>query len=130
MKCAFFQSDLKEEDEDIDPADSSRLHEDVFCEPTPELARKLGLEHHQCVRLFEAVYGLVNAPRRWYQRVSKDLEKLGGVENTTEPCVGAFRDEEGEIIGLALVYVDDALVACSPAREGNALLKQIQGLYE
>ena len=61
--------------------------------------------------------------------MSKD-KKLGGVENTTEPCVWTFRDEEGEIIGLVLVYVDDALVACAPTRKGDALLKQIQGLYE
>ena len=87
VKCAFLQGDLEEENEDMGPADGAQLHEDVLCEPTPELARKLGLEHHQCARLLKAVYGLVNAPRRCYQRVSKDFESLGGVENETEPCV-------------------------------------------
>lgn len=130
VKCAFLQGDLEEEDEDIIPADGAQLHEDVFCMPTPELERKLGLEHHLCVRLLNAVYGLVNAPRRWYQRVSKDLENLAGVENETEPCVWTFRDKGGQIIGLVLLYVDDALVACSPKREGRALLKQIQGLFQ
>ena len=46
VKCAFLQGDLKEDDEDVDPADSTTLQEDVSCEPTPELDRKLGLEHH------------------------------------------------------------------------------------
>ena len=64
VRCAFLQGDLAEENEDMKPAESSRLNEDVFCEATPELARKLGLEHHQCVLLLKAVYGLVNAPRR------------------------------------------------------------------
>ena len=28
------------------------------------------------------------------------------------------------------MYVDDALIACAPTKEGNSLLKQIRGLYE
>ena len=130
MKRAFLQGDLEEEGEDADPAEGAKLKEDVFCEPTPELVRKLGLEHHQCVRLLKAVYGLVIAPRRWYRRVSKDLKNLGGVENETEPCVWTFRDHKGEIIGLVLLYVDDALVACANNRKGKTLQEKIQGLYQ
>jgi len=117
-------------DEDVDPSETKVLREDVFCEQTPELAADLGFEHHQCVRLLKAVYGLVNAPRRWYQRVSKDFAKLGGVENTTEPCLWTFRNDAGEIIGLVVLYVDDALIACAPGCGGQTLLKQIKGLYE
>ena len=62
--------------------------------------------------------------------MSKNLAELGGVENTTEPCVWTFRNEKAEIIGLVLMYVDDALVACSPNRRGKTILNQIQGLYE
>ena len=87
VKCAFLQGDIQEEDEDVDPSDTQALREDVFCDPTAELAAKLNLEHLQCVRLLKVVYGLVNAPRRWYQRVSKYFTKLGGVQNTTEPCL-------------------------------------------
>ena len=32
---------------------------DTFCEPVRGLSQKLQLEHHQCVRLLKAVYGLV-----------------------------------------------------------------------
>ena len=88
----------------------------------PELASRFGLEHHQCVRLFKAFYGLANAPQRWRQRVSKDLAKLGGVENTTEPCVWTFHNDLGEIIGLVLLYANEALVACSPDRSANTSL--------
>ena len=132
VKCAFLQGDLDgaAATEDADPADGAQLQEDVFCEPSPELAQKMRLEHHQCVRLLKAVYGLVNAPLRWYHRVWKYLKKLGGLEYTTEPCVWTFRNAKGEIIGLVLMYVDDALIACAPTTEGNSLLKQIRGLYE
>ena len=60
----------------------------------------------------------------------KDLKKLGGLEDTTEPCVWTFRNTKGEIIGLVLMYVDDALIACAPTKEGGDLLKKIRGLYE
>ena len=48
---------------------------DTLCEPVPEVSRKLRVEHHQCVRLLKAVYGLVNASRRWYHRVATDLRE-------------------------------------------------------
>ena len=51
---------------------------DTFCEAVPELSRKLQLEHRQCIRLLKAVYGLVNAPRRWYHRVATDLRNMKG----------------------------------------------------
>ena len=60
----------------------------------------------------------------------QDLKGLGGVENETEPCVWTFHDEEGEIIGFVLLYVDDALVACVNNRKGKTLREKIQGLYQ
>ena len=75
-------------------------------------------------------YGLVNVPRRWYQRVSKDFASLNGVENTTEPCLWTLRNLKGEIIGLVLLYVDDALTACYLGSDGKTLLKDIKSLYE
>ena len=83
MKCAFLQGDLDEQRVDGDDDDvkfkieSAQPVSDTFCEPLPELSRKLQLEHHQCIRLLKAVYGLVNAPRRRYHRVATDLRKTG-----------------------------------------------------
>ena len=39
----FLQGDIQEVDEDVDPSETKVLREDVFCEPTPELAAKLGI---------------------------------------------------------------------------------------
>ena len=79
VECAFLQGDLDDQRVDDDDDDdnfkieSAEPVSDTFCEPVPELTRKLPLEHHQCIRLLKAVYGLVNAPRRWYHRVATDL---------------------------------------------------------
>ena len=57
VKCAFLQGDLDEQRVDDDDDDDNFKIEsaqpvsvsDTFCEPVPELSRKLQLEHHQCV---------------------------------------------------------------------------------
>ena len=86
---------------------------DTFCEPVPELSQKLQLEHHHCLRLLKAVYGLVNAPRRWSHRVAADLRNMQGEESVMEPCLWTFRDEYGVIHAKCLIYVDDFMLACS-----------------
>ena len=68
---------------------------DTFCEPVPEFSRKVQLEHHQCIRLLKAVHGHVNAPRRYYHRVSTDLRKLtDSEESVMESCLWTLRDEK------------------------------------
>ena len=53
VRCAFLQGDLdgtgiREDNsaQDVEAADGAQLQEDVFCEPSPKLAQKMGLEHH------------------------------------------------------------------------------------
>ena len=102
----------------------------TFYEPVPELSRKLQLEHHQCIRLLKAVYGLVNAPRRWYHRVATDLRTLTGEESVMEPCLWTFRGENGVIHALCLVYVDDFMLAYSDSPFGKHVSESINNLYE
>ena len=88
VKCAFLQGDLDEQRVDDDGDDDNFKIEsvqpvsDTFCEPVPELSRKLQVEHHQCIRLLKVVYDLVNAPRTWYHRVATDLRNMKGEEYT------------------------------------------------
>ena len=59
VKCAFLQGVLDEQhaddnDDDTCKIESAQPVSDTFCEPFPELSRKLQLEHHQCVRLLRS----------------------------------------------------------------------------
>ena len=112
VKCAFLQGDLDEQHADDDDDDNFKIESaqpvsDTFCEPVPELSRKLQLEHHQCVRLLKAVYGLVNAPRG---------------SSIMEPCLWTFRDANGVIHALCSEYVDEFMLACSDSPFGNKSL--------
>ena len=131
------QGDLDEQhaDDDDDEDDNFKIESaqpvaDTFCEPVHELSRKLQLEHHQCVRLLKAVYGLVNAPRRWYHRAATDLRNMRGEESIMEPCLWTFRDENGVIHALCLVYVDDIMLACSVSPFGKHVFHSINKMYE
>ena len=127
MKCAFLQGDLDEERVDDDDDDDNF---NTFCEPVPELSRKLLLEHHQCIRLLKAVYGLVNAPRRWCHRVATDFRNLTGEESVMEPCLWTVRGENGVNHALCLVYVDDFMLSCSDSLFGKNVFESMNNLYE
>ena len=93
-------------------------------------ATQLQLEYHQCVSLLKAVYGLVNAPRRWSQRVVTDLRNMGGEESLMELCLWTFRDGNGVIQALCFVHVDDFMLACSDSPFGTRIFGGINNPYE
>eukprot|EP00959_Pyramimonas_sp_CCMP1952_P285352 5966449-Pyramimonas_sp.AAC.1 len=99
VEAAFLQGDLGEEDRNV-PA-----------EPVKELREAMQLEHHHCIKLKKAVYGLVNAPTRRWSRARTDIEKLGWVESITEPCLWYLRDKNDKLCGLAVAHVDDFMLA-------------------
>ena len=65
VKTAFLQGDRGE------------AERNVYAQPVAEVARMLGMSPDQVLKLEGAVYGLRNAPRRWWHRVKRDMEQLG-----------------------------------------------------
>ena len=96
--------------------------QELHCEPIAELAQALGLE---------SVYGLIDAPRAWWERVETDMNKLRWRTLTTEPCFWVMTSISGRIEGLAVAYVDDFMVAIheeSPV--GQRHFSEVKALYE
>lgn len=65
-------------------------------------------KEHMVYKLIKALYGLRQAPRAWYTRLSKYLEKLGFTKCPYEHAV--YTKREGEEVLIIGVYVDDLLV--------------------
>lgn len=65
-------------------------------------------KEHLVYRLTKALYGLRQAPRAWYARLSKYLEKLGFTKCPYEHAV--YTKKEGTESLIIGVYVDDLLV--------------------
>ena len=105
--------------------------QELLCEPIAELSQALGLEHHQCVRLRKSVYGLIGAPRAWWERVETDMKRLNWRTLTTEPFFWVKTSTEGQIESLAVAYVDDFMIAVheeSPASHKH--FTDLKALYE
>lgn len=62
-------------------------------------------------KLYKALYGLRQAPRAWYTKLSKCLEDIGFVRCPYEHAVYTKRD--GQKVVIVVVYVDDLLVTGS-----------------
>ncbi|CAK0842706.1 unnamed protein product, partial [Prorocentrum cordatum] len=114
MGFHIFRGDVKAVSLQEDFGDENR---NVLAEPVRELREAMRLEHHQCIRLKNAVYGLVNAPRRWLTRVRKDIPNLGWVESTTEPCMWCPPDSGGHLRRLAVARVDVFMIAIDQQSE-------------
>ena len=124
MKCYLDEQHVNDDDDDDVKNESAKKESaqpvsDTFCGPVPELSRKLLSEHHECVRLLKGVYRLVNVPKRWYHRVATARRNMGDEESLMGPRMWTFRDENGVIRALCLVYVDDFMLACSDCLNGE-----------
>ena len=61
-------------------------------------------------RLNKAVYGLNDAPLKWYEHLDKELISLGGVRFKIDTAYYIYRGE-GQLAGTACIYVDDVIAA-------------------
>lgn len=108
-----------------------QANSNVLCEPVKELAEALGVPVGQAVRLRKAVYGLVNAPRQWWNDVRPKMSKLGWVESSIEPCLWKLVDPHGQLVGLCVVHVDDFLIGLDEQSVyAKNKLQELRGLYQ
>eukprot|EP00969_Alexandrium_andersonii_P110058 4855739-Alexandrium_andersonii.AAC.1 len=62
----------------------------------------------EVLRLRKAVYGLVNAPKKWRGRLRKSLEKAGFRSCSLDPCVFVLVKDK-KVRGVLGVHVDDII---------------------
>ena len=128
VKAAFLQGDI--EGEDKGEGDQKKdVERHLVCDPVPEMAAALGLEHYQLVRLVKSAYGLVDAPRAWWKRLTTDLRRLNWQVCETEPCLLRLYGTNGELIGICCFHVDDVLIA-GGGDEYEANLDEVRNLYD
>ena len=79
-----------------------------------ELATLFGADPHHPVmplKVAKAFYGLVHAPRHWFQDVSATMRKHGWKNILADQCVFVLYSTEGDLIAIAGLHVDDFLLA-------------------
>ena len=90
---------------------SEEAQRNLFVEGTPELREHMHLKPGQVLKLRKATYGLMNAPRRWYERVEADLTRMGWRKCRQDSCVYMLNDSRGALVATVAFHVDDFLVA-------------------
>ena len=80
----------------------------IFIAPPDDVRQMLNIYHETVLRLRKAMYGLVNAPKKWWDRLKKSLIQNGFTSGALDPCV---LRKSGKIHGVLGVHVDD-MIGC------------------
>lgn len=79
-------------------------------------------------KLVKALYGLRQASRAWYAKLSKVLEKIGFVKCPYEHAV--YTKREGEEALIICVYVDDLLVTGTSISNINRFKERMSEFFD
>ena len=99
IKTAFLQGD------------KSELDSEVYGLPPQDVRERLGTKPHEILRIAKAIYGLLNAPKRWYDALSKFLVNDGWMIHSLDKCLFKRIDENGCVCGYLGIHVDDVLTS-------------------
>ena len=85
-----------------------------------------GLLPGQILRLIKSVYGRPDAPRAWFDELSRILrEELEFTQCLADPALFALRSEAGCLCGLLLVHVDDIMICHDGSEYGRAITDRL-----
>ncbi|CAE7294476.1 RE1 [Symbiodinium natans] len=85
-----------------------------------------GLKPGQLLKLLKPVYGRPDAPRAWYDELSRILEtELGFSKCQADPAMFALRDGAGALRGLMIVHVDDVMIAHDGSTQGANMVEAL-----
>ena len=87
------------------------LKEDIYMNFPDGLQYMEGHEEYMpsedCVKLEKSLYGLVQAAREWWKKLTSILRRIGFTGGTVDPCLMFYRSEKGQV--FMAIYVDDCL---------------------
>ena len=92
------------------------------CDGTP-------LEAQDLIELIAPVYGLDDAPIRWYETVCQLLRQLGYQKSLLDPCVFILH-EDGGLKSLILLEVDDFCIASIDKKTEDWIKKELQAKFQ
>ena len=75
----------------------------IFISPLDDVRQMLNLDHETVLRLIKAVYGLVSAPKKWWDTLKTSLIKHGLTSCALDPCAFVLQ-KSGKIHRVLGVY--------------------------
>ena len=85
-----------------------------------------GMQPGQLLKLLKPVYGRPDAPRAWYDELSRILTKeLGYSRSAVDPALFTLRDDQGVLRGMLIVHVDDVMACHDGSAEGISTTEKL-----
>jgi Reverse transcriptase (RNA-dependent DNA polymerase) len=75
-----------------------------------EVLGKTYSSQEHCVMLLRALYGLVQAARQWYKKITSIFGKLNFFPSAPDPCLFIKKQKGQESPAFIILYVDDGVV--------------------
>jgi hypothetical protein len=100
---------------------------DIYFKPPNEIKEWMSLEEDDLFRLEKAAYGLAEAPRAWFLRLSREMAAAGLQVSQLDPCLYSLKNASGELVGVCGVHVDD-IIGGGTEEMDNVLSKMRQKL--
>lgn len=66
---------------------NTELQENLYGIPPPEVRRLLNMKDHEILRIAKAIYGLLNAPKKWFEALSSFLLVDGWISHALDQCL-------------------------------------------
>ena len=86
--CGEWGADIKTAFLSGDPATR-----DIYFKPPKEIKQWMNLDDTDLMRLEKAAYGLAEAPRAWFMRLSRELAAAGLQVSKLDPCLYVLRKD-------------------------------------
>ena len=87
----------------------SELNENIYGEPPPEVRKVLQMTPTQVLRISKAIYGLLNAPKQWFESICSFLKEQGWIQHQLDQCLFKLPGSQDEVLGYIGLHVDDVL---------------------
>lgn len=87
---------------------NSTVLEEIYIEIPDGIAYTDEEKRSKVCKLEKSLYGLKTSPKRWYETFFETMKELGFTTNENDPCLFTLRS--GEVVILALLYVDDIIL--------------------
>jgi hypothetical protein len=124
---AYLNSDMPSDGEKVfmrmDPYMTS-----VLCKVSPEYKQYVNQDGTAVVQVVKGLYGLIEAAKLWFDKLTGLLKTIGFKSNPYDPCVLNRLDSNGDQTTLA-IHVDDVLITASTEEAIDQLLVELESFY-